>query len=573
MLWNDYKIKLTAIHPFSEKDLALVEAAFLFASEAHKGQVRHSGEEYIYHPIAVSLIVAGLGMDTSTIVAALLHDTVEDARGVLKAIESRFGDDVSFLVNGVTKVDKIKYRGVERTVESIRKMFLAVASDIRVVIIKLADRLHNMETLEAHANPEKRLRIARETLEIYAPLADRLGMWEMKARLEDLSFGYVYPEEYEWVRSEVKKRLPRREMYLDRIIPIVKNELVREGIVPKEITARAKHYYSLWKKLQRYDMDWSRIFDFVAVRIIIGTVQEAYGALGVIHKLWKPLPGRIKDYIALPKPNGYQSLHTTVFCIDGQVVEFQIRTLQMHEEAEMGIAAHWAWDAAGKPKATGKFSGKQFAWMRQLQEWQKTFRRENVNPEDFLESLKIDFFKDRIFVLTPKGDVIDLPEGSTPIDFAYHIHSDVGNHAVGAKANGKMVPFNYEIQSGDVIEILVRKTKTPSREWLDFVRTSLARSAIRKWVREKSESTLVSKQKPIAIQISVEDRVGILKDVSQAISSLSINIQDIESHKKGDGDYTTIVLSFIPINKEQIDKVRARIKRIKGVQGIHVERT
>lgn len=567
MTWSEYKEKLSH-HDFSKKDLTYIEDAFFYAEEAHRGQKRHSGEPYILHPIAVSLKVASIGMDALTIAAALLHDTVEDKGTTLKEIRKRFGTDIAFLVDGVTKVDKIKYHGVERTVESMRKMFLAVAEDIRVVVIKLCDRIHNMETLDALPFPEKQMRIAKETLEIYAPLADRLGMGEIKAHLEDLAFQYVYPEEYAWVARELKNRLPERELYLARVIPIMKKEIMREGIARAEIHARAKHYYSLWKKLQRNDMDWDRIFDLIAVRIVIKDIQDAYAVLGLIHKLWKPLPGRIKDYIALPKPNGYQSLHTTVFCIDGQIVEFQIRTVEMHKEAEFGIVAHWAWEHEGKPKAGSQINPK-LAWVRQLQEWQGTFQKDRSTSEAFLESLKIDFFKNRIFALTPKGDVIDLPEGATPIDFAYHIHSEIGDHAVGAKAGGKMVSFDYELQSGDVVEILTRKNQHPSREWLDVVKTSLARNHIRRFVRGQSGSA-GGKQQQTEIDITVEDRVGILKDVSSAIAESGVSIKDIESHVGGKNPYASIRVSFVPHNKEEIQKIRTRIKKVKGVQAVKI---
>jgi len=570
MTWEEYNKKLPQ-NEFDTKNLKLLEDAFLFAEKVHEGQKRYSGEEYISHPIAVSLKVASIGMDARTVAAALLHDIVEDKGIALKDIRKQFGSDIAFLVDGVTKVDKIKYRGVERTVESMRKMFLAVAQDIRVVIIKLCDRLHNMETLSALPVPEKRLRIARETLEIYASIADRLGMGEIKAQLEDLAFQYVYPEEYTWVRREVKKLLPKRELYLTRIIPIVKKEIAHEGIRAVEIHARAKHYYSLWKKLQRYDMDWDRIFDLVAVRIIIKDIQDAYAVLGVIHQHWKPLPGRIKDYIALPKPNGYQSLHTTVFCIDGQIVEFQIRTEEMHREAELGIAAHWAWVHEGKPKEGSRLHSK-LAWVEQLQEWQGTFQKNKPDSETFLESLKIDFFKDRIFVLTPRGDVIDLPEGATPIDFAYHIHSEIGEHAIGAKVDGKMVAFGYELQSGNVVEILTRKSQHPSREWLTIVKTSLARNHIKRFVREQTEA-VTGKPRLAGVDITVEDRVGILKDISAAIAFFSASIKDIESHVGKDASYTSIRVSFIPQGKDDIPKIRARIKRVRGVQAVKIANT
>ena len=570
MAWPEYQSKLDEYGAGSD-DRALIKRAFFFADEAHRNQKRFSGEDYITHPIAVSLKVAALRMDAPTISAALLHDTVEDKGATLKEIRRKFGPDVAFLVGGVTKVDRLKYQGIERAAESMRKMFLATAEDIRVVIIKLLDRMHNMETLNHLPYPEKRLRIAKETLEIYAPLADRLGIWEIKAKLEDLAFKYVYPDEHGWVLEELKKRLPRREDYLNKAIPIVKKELGKENIRPCEISARAKHHYSLWKKLVRHDMDWSRIFDLVAVRIVVENVNDAYSTLGIIHKNWRPLPGRIKDYIALPKPNGYQSLHTTVFCLDNQIVEFQIRTLEMHRESEMGIAAHWAWEEAGKPKHAERLQGVKLSWVSQLREWQNSFQKGNRNSEDFLESLKIDFFKDRIFVLTPKGEVIDLPEGSTPIDFAYRIHSDIGDRASGAKVNGKLVSFDHQLQSRDVIEIITQKNKKPSREWLEFVRTTLARSHIKAALKENVAFLKTPGKKKLAeMVIAVENRIGMLKDITTVLSALGINIENVESRAEG-LSFPKITVKFFARNKELAQKARIKVKQIKGVESVRIK--
>lgn len=574
--WKEYSKKLDK-YGAAKDDRALVERAFYFAQQMHDGQKRHSGEPYINHPVNVSLKVASLGLDAKTIAAALLHDTVEESGMTIKNLEKKFGKEVAFLVSGVTKVDRIKYKGIERTVESIRRMFLAVAKDIRVVIIKLMDRLHNMETLDALPSEQKRLRIARESLDVYASIADRLGMWEIKAKLEDLAFQYVFPEEYKWLKAEVDKKVPERETYLKRVIPVVKKDLAREGLKPLEINARVKHNYSLWKKLSRYDMDWSRIYDLVALRIIVESVEDCYAVLGVIHKHWKPLPGRIKDYIALPKPNGYQSLHTTVFCIDGKMVEFQIRTQDMHREAEFGIAAHWAWEQAGKPasgtpagaKASKLRHGK-FAWVKQLQDWQKQFSKEQTD-EEFLESLKIDFFKDRIFVLTPKGDVIDLPEGATPIDFAYHIHSEIGDHAVGAKVNGKMASFSQRLNSGDVVEILTQKSKKPSAEWLEFVKTSVAKSHVRKSVKKELSKTLPVKPKKIEIEITVKDRVGLLKDISAAFSEFRVNIEKVMASQSESNTQPAVNIIFTPKNEAQIEKIKTKLKKIKNVESVRVK--
>ncbi len=567
MTWEEYKNLLPK--KYCEKDLEFIENGFMFAQEAHQGQKRASGESFFTHPVEVSLSVARLGLDQKAVVAALLHDTVEDSATDLKTIKKKFGEEVTFLVNSLTKVNAIQHQSTERTVESARKMFLAVAQDIRVVIIKLIDRLHNMQTLSALAE-EKQKRIGQETLEIYAPLADRLGMGEIKAQLEDLSFQYVYPEEYNWIAKEAKERMPRREKYLDRTIAIVKNEFAKEGIKITDIHSRTKHYYSLWKKLLRFDMDWNLITDLSAIRIIVKNVENCYAALGVIHKLWRPLPGRIKDYIALPKQNGYQSLHTTVFCIDKTITEFQIRTPEMHEKAEYGIAAHWAWEMCGKPEAGTKLQSGKFNWVNQLQNWYKQFDKNNASNKTFLDSLKIDFFKDRVFVLTPKGDVIDLPEGATPVDFAYSVHSEIGNHMLGAKINGRITPFNRQLSSGDIVEIITQKNKKPSTEWLTYAKTSMAKSHIRSFFK-KSDRAL-KKQNPqqekikTEVIIAVKNRIGLIKDISSVFSLFRIHIEDISLKKNL--DYPKIHIICSPKNKEQLQKIKTKLKDVKNVEQI-----
>ncbi len=565
--WPDFKEKLLAKSKrrFSDEELVLIRMSFEYSVLAHENQKRLSGEPYINHVIDVSLETASLKLDAKTISAALLHDTVEDNVATMRDIKKKFGEEVAFLVRGVTKVDKLKYHGVERAAESMRKMFLAVAEDIRVVVLKLVDRLNNMKTLYALPSVEKQKRIASETLEIYAPLADRLGMGEIKNELEDLSFEYVYPKEYEWIKKEIGLKMPERERYIKRVMPMVKKELSAERIKPLDLSARAKHYYSAWKKLLRYDMDWDRILDLVALRVVVSNVEECYAVLGIIHKLWRPVPGRIKDYIALPKPNGYQSLHTTVFCLDGQPTEFQIRTESMHREAEYGIAAHWFWDEAGKPKRGAEFEGHKFSWVRQLQSWQKEFRR-GQSSEEFLESLKIDFFKDRIFVLTPKGDVVDLPEGATPIDFAYHIHSEIGNRAAGAKINSKMSPLSTPLISGNVVEILTQKNKKPSSEWLNFVKTSLARGRIKRalGITRPPEKT---DENEIELNITVKNRVGILKDITAVLASFKINIESVSSAASGN-EYPTIAVKFRVKKREQLERVKTRLKKVRGVQSV-----
>ena len=568
-MWESFKQHLT---DYSPQEQELIRQAFLIAEECHKGQKRESGQPYITHPIAVAQEITKLKLDAQTVSAALLHDVLENSTFITKEeLQKKVGAQVTFLVEALTKLDRVQYQGFERTVESTRKMFLAVAEDVRVVLVKLADRLHNMRTIGA-LRPEKQKRIAKETLEIYAPLAYRLGMGEVKGELEDLAFPIVYPEEYAWVLKEVKELLPERKAYLERVQPIVASELEKAGVQNFIIDFRAKHYYSLWKKLLRQDLDLTRITDLTAFRITVHTVEECYQALGIIHALWKPVPGRIKDYISLPKPNGYRSLHTTVFCVDNRVIEFQIRTREMHEEAEYGIAAHWVWEAAGKPKEGVAANPNKIAWVKKLQEWQREFTEES--GEEFYEALKIDFFKDRIFVLTPKGEVIDLPEGSTPIDFAYHIHSDIGNRMAGAKVNGRMVPFSYTLASGDSVEILTNKNKKPSIDWLDMVRSSLARGHIRSALRKTGvELKAIAREKTrehdITLHIMRTTRIGLLKDITTIISRAKINIKKAET----DADNVSkpyISLSFRAPKQFDLEKLLTRIRRVKGVKEVKV---
>ena len=571
MNWEEYEKKLNECGAAKDGRI-VIKRAFDFAHKAHEGQKRFSGDPYISHPLNVSLKVASLKLSASAIAAALLHDTVEESKTTLNAIKKKFGEETALLVDGLTKVKKIKYRGAERQAESMRKMFLALAQDIRVVIIKLMDRLHNLETLWAHPKPEKRKRIALETLEIYAPLADRIGMWDVKSKLEDLAFEYAYPEEYQWLAGEIKEKIPQREKYLEELVPLIKKEFIGENIKFSEISWRVKHYYSLWKKLQKKDMDWSRIKDLAAMRIIVPDVESCYAALGVIHKLWRPLPGRIKDFIALPKPNGYQSLHTTVFAKGGRVTEFQIRTPEMHRDSEFGIAAHWVYNLAGKSSESAVFHRNKFAWVKQLQVWQKEFQKEKRTTKEFLDSLKIDFFHDRIFALTPKGDVIDLPDGATPVDFAYHIHSEIGDSAVGSRINGKMAPLSSGLKSGDVVEILTQKNKKPSQEWLEFVKTSLAKDHIRSSFKEFSSSALSIKKNKIKkreLIIVVKNRIGLLQEIAAIFASFRLNIEFIKSDTSGT-EYPAIHIVFTPKNEEQMKKIKIKIKKLKNVEDIRI---
>lgn len=464
---------------------AVIARAYAFAEKAHEGQKRKSGEPYFTHSYETARKLIEWRLDTPTIVAGLLHDVAEDTPHSLDDIKKEFGDEVAFLVDGVTKLGHLKYRGVVMQAENLRKMVLALSQDLRVVLIKLADRLHNMKTLTA-LPPQKQKRIAQETAEIYAPLAYRLGMQNLAGELDDLAFPYLYPHEYRWLVAHVQERYEERERYLNRVKPVLERALADNKIKILVIDFRAKRYSSLYKKLKRYDMNLEQIYDLVALRIIVETVEDCYAALGVVHHLWPPLPGRIKDYIALPKPNGYRSLHTTVFCVDNRPTEFQIRTMTMHEAAERGIAAHWRYEEHKNEKGylerKASFAAKhEMAWVSQLRDWQKEFS----GSKEFLNSLKIDFFRDRIFVITPKGEVVDLPAGATPVDFAYQIHSDIGDQCCGAKVNNKIVPLGYALQSGDVVEILVQKSKRPSESWLSFLKTESAKRHVRSALRAK----------------------------------------------------------------------------------------
>lgn len=461
-------------------NLERIRRAYDFAKEAHGNERRKSGDLYITHPLAVAEKLAAIRMDEDTIVAALLHDVREDTDVQIEEIEKRFGKDVAFLVEGVTKLGRLKYRGLTRYVESLRKMFIAMAHDIRVIIIKFADRIHNLETLQ-HLPRNKQLRIARESLEIYAPIANRLGMGTMKGQLEDLSFKFMYPKEYEKITRLVEARYPKLNESMGKTKRVLERELKKDHVPVESIHGRRKFLYSLYRKLLRpaYEKDINRIYDLIALRVIVPSVKDCYAALGTIHRLWKPLTGRFKDYIAQPKPNGYRSLHTTVFGEENVPIEIQIRDTEMHELAEYGVAAHWHYDEEGKRKSGTRKSPK-FEWVDNLVKWQK----EHKNDKEYLEALKINVFQNQFFVFTPHGDVIELPEDSTPIDFAYKIHTDLGNTYVGARVNDQYVRYDTKLKSGDVVEIITdKKRKRPSRDWLDVVKTSQARECIRRGLR------------------------------------------------------------------------------------------
>ncbi len=462
----------------------LVVKACNFALEAHKGQKRLSGEEYVNHPFAVAQILADIGMDAQTIAAAILHDVLEDTDTTLEQLEKEFGKEIATLVDGVTKLKKLDFFSkAERQAESIRKMLIAMSKDVRVILIKLADRLHNMRTL-SFMSAEKQSLIAKETLDIYAPLAHRLGIFKIRSELEDLSLIYLEPEEYNYILGEVNKIRPVGQDFLGKQKAVFKERLEQMNI-KCEVEGREKHIYSLYKKMIKQNRKLSEIYDFMALRIIVETIPECYAALGMVHTMYKPIPGRFKDFIAVPKVNMYQSLHTTVINNEGVLFEVQIRTFEMHKTAEYGVAAHWKY----KEGKTDKEFDKRIAWLRELQDLQKNVE----DPHEFLETVQSEIFSDEVFVFTPKGDVITLVRGATPIDFAYKIHSKVGDRCVGAKVNGRIVPLDNELKTGDVVEILTSNSaKGPSRDWLNIARTNTAKSRIRQWFkRELKEENII----------------------------------------------------------------------------------
>jgi GTP pyrophosphokinase len=499
-LWENLAGRLAYLSP---EERERVHRAYLFAEEAHRGQLRRSGEPYITHPVAVAEILASLRMDADTLAAGLLHDTMEDCGVSGEELERRFGPTVRRLVEGETKVSKLyklaNLEGEEKRAEDLRQMFIAMAEDVRIIIVKLADRLHNLRTLE-HMPPEKQKRIAQETLEIYAPLAHRLGMGQIKWELEDLSFRYLYPEAYQGLLSRLRETQEARERLVKRATAILEEALRRDELLQAqlrgfEVTGRPKHLYSIWKKMEREGKALEQIYDLLAVRVVLDPrpspkeedvreKQVCYHVLGLVHALWQPIPGRVKDYIAVPKPNGYQSLHTTVIALEGLPLEVQIRTQKMHRVAEYGIAAHWLYkEGLTDPEELKR----RVSWLKNIQEWQQEFS----SSREFVEAVTRDLLGGRVFVFTPKGRIINLPKGATPVDFAYHIHTEVGHRMVGAKVNGRIVPLSYELQNGEIVEILTAKNAHPSKGWLEFAKTRSAKSKIRQYFRaQERQETL-----------------------------------------------------------------------------------
>jgi guanosine-3',5'-bis(diphosphate) 3'-pyrophosphohydrolase len=547
----------------------VVRRAYNLAASAHEGAKRENGEPYITHPLAVAQTVRSWGLDEASVAAALLHDVAEDTAVTLADIRKDFGEEIAFLVDGLTKLKNLKYQK-ERDVENMRRFILAFSEDLRVLIIKLADRLHNMQTLR-FLPKERQAPFALETADIYAPLAYRLGMQKLSGELEDMAFPYIYPEEYRWLMKEIKETYEDRQEYMNRVLPVVKRALNDHGISPSAMDARAKRYYSLYKKLLRHNMNLNEIYDLVALRIIVGTVEECYAALGVIHSLWQPMPGRFKDYIARPKPNGYRSLHTTVFCLEGKILEIQIKTQEMHEENELGIAAHWAYEQVKKSsKKLAGWSGvkdkKELVWVQQLQNWQKAF----ATQKEFLEAVKVDFFKDRIFVFTPGNDVMDLPAGATPVDFAYQVHSQIGDTCVGAKVNGKIVPLTTELHSGDIVEIVTQKGKKPSEDWLQFAKTEMAKKHIRNALKE-SAGTLRKRAGSIGTEFKIVnvDRPGYLKEVTAIFARNKVNITFLNSQTDPRQAFSTVTLRTPPILPSKAEKLVVSLKKLPSTKEVN----
>jgi len=505
--------------------MQLLEKAYNFAEEKHSAQTRESGEEYIIHPLNVALILANLKLDAETYAAALLHDVVEDTGVTIDEIKENFGETVAFLVNGVTKLKGIKSVSTEEAhLESLRKMLLAMAQDVRVVLIKLADRLHNMRTLN-YLPPEKQKEIARETMDIYVPLAHRLGMYTIKWELEDLSFRYLEPEKYYELAKKVAKKREEREAYVNELMEELRNLLKEHGI-SGVVEGRPKNLYGIYRKMIRDGKQFEEIYDIIALRIIVDDIPTCYQVLGIVNNYYKLVPGRIKDYIAMPKPNNYRSLHTTVITKSGEPFEIQIRTREMHEVDEIGIAAHWKYKEG---KSLDKNYEAKIAWLRQMLEWQKEVR----SSKEFVERVKVDLFTDEVLVFTPKGDVIELPQGSTPVDFAFRVHTDIGYRCIGAKVNGTMVPLDYKLQTGDRVEIITSKTSTgPKLDWLQFVRTASAKSKIKAYFRklyeEKKEQEKVEEapkvQLPKIIPLKPKTEVSEYFPAINGASNINISI-------------------------------------------------
>jgi guanosine-3',5'-bis(diphosphate) 3'-pyrophosphohydrolase len=543
------------------RDNDLICRAFNFAYQLHEGQYRKSGEPYIAHPIAVAGLLRDLGGDSVTIAAGFLHDVVEDTDITLEEIEERFGTDVRQLVEGVTKLSKFNFSSkTERQAENFRRMFMAMAKDIRVIVVKLADRLHNMRTLE-HLKPEKRERIALETREIFAPLANRLGIGRFKWELEDLAFKYLESEAYRQIQALVAERRSDRETRLEKVTELLRSRLEKLGIHVFELKGRPKHLYGIYQKMYRQQKEFHEIYDIAAVRIIVATNEECYRALAVVHDAFKPIPGRFKDYIGLPKPNRYQSLHTTVVGLNGRPLEIQIRTIDMHHIAEYGIAAHWKYKETGSSETKLSSEDEKFTWLRQLIEWQNDLK----DAQEYIDSLKDNLFEDDVYVFTPNGDVIVLAQGATPVDFAYRIHTEVGNHMKGARVNGRWSVLDRPLQNGDIVEIITSKNSHPSLDWLNFVVTPTARNRIRQWYkRSRREENLARGRELLEKELGKSGLDALLKSEPMQITAQRCNYQNVEDLLAALG-YGEVTLSQV------VNRLRDVVKEQQPVEEIDTE--
>lgn len=572
---NDITASLLSYH--SRADLNLVEKAYVYSAKVHQGQVRLSGEPYLSHPLEVSYILTRMKMDVISVVAGLLHDTLEDTNAELPEIERLFGKEAANIVDGVTKISKMQFTShEERQAENMRKMILAMATDIRVIMVKLADRLHNMQTL-GFQTPEKQRLIARETLEIYSPLAGRMGIYWLKFILEDLCLYYLEPEIYETIKSETAERRGARERYIREVKELL-SEKFKESGIKATIKGRQKHFYSIYNKMKDQNLTVNQVYDILALRVIVNSVKECYEVLGLIHAMWKPVPGRFKDYVSLPKANMYQSLHTTVVGPLGQRMEVQIRTWQMDQIAEEGIAAHWKYKEG---RVASKTDEKQFAWLRRLLEWQKNLQ----DPQEFLDTVRMDLFPNEVYVFTPKGEVKEFPKGATPVDFAYSIHSEVGEKCIGARVNGKMVPLRYQLRNGDVVEIITSTKQHPREDWLDFVKTSRAKTKIRQWIRNQERDESINLGKEIlekGLEQSHLSLPNILKSeqISRVSKDLSFHsVEDLLANigygKLSANQVIGRLKPKLGIEEEKptglVGKVVSRIKRKKSTRGIKVK--
>jgi len=551
--------------------LSIVKKAYRHSAKAHRKQKRYSGAPYTSHLLEVAKILADLELDVITIAAGILHDVIEDTDTPLSTIEEEFGEEIAMLVNGVTKLSKISFKTrEEQQAENFRKMFLAMAEDVRVILIKLADRLNNMRTLQ-YIPPHKRVKVARETLEIYVPIANRLGISRVQWELEDLSLHYLEPMKYREVVNRIAKNRLEREKYVESIKEIIQKELQKVKI-KAEIQGRPKNIYSIYKKMEKGEKDFFQIYDLIAIRIICNSIRDCYAVLGLLHSIWKPMPGRFKDYIAMPKSNMYQSLHTTVITPKGEPLEIQIRTWEMHKTAEYGIAAHWKYKERVDLKKDKKLE-ERLSWLRQILEWQKDLK----DPKEFMENLKIGLFQDEVFIFTPKGDVKILPSGSTPIDFAYLIHTDVGHRCVGAKINKKIVPLDYKLKSGGIVEILTSKSsRGPSRDWLKIAKTSGAKNRIRIWFKKEMREENIQKGKELFEKEMEKYQIEPSSELTKKLKEVSIELgfTELESmfENIGYGKLTSYqVLSKI-IPQEKIPPIIPLVKAKKRIdQGIRVQ--